>query len=282
MKWRDIPRRSVTEPCFAALHFTFRELTKLHGTWLNVSKRIQWKRTELNRTLLKVTEPILTYVSLIQLIRTELISVELIPTNLYWTSHNLSWLNFVALMKLFKIWLECDPSEGSCWHEMPKIPRIRASPLNVVKFESSRKRRWTWSTQIKDIGARHDNGQQCWRLSSLSICKGKNLDYVDIQKNFFVQLEVPVLDAKALRTTPRPEKWKYEREHSVHRIKCQHRVPIFSFDSKERTGRLRNGCSHHKWCQRCHVMNEDFSFKLSNLITKSADKKVVWILQYQW
>ena len=76
------------------------------------------------------------------------------------TSLNLSWLNFVALIR----------AKGRVDTRRPRSRGSGASPLNVVKFESSRKKGDGHEVhKIKDIGARHDNGQQCWRLSSLSI-----------------------------------------------------------------------------------------------------------------
>ena len=58
-----------------------------------------------------------------------MILVELKPTNLNWTSLNLTW----SLMILYLI------SRLSCLHATLKITRIRASPFNVIKFQSSQR-----------------------------------------------------------------------------------------------------------------------------------------------
>ena len=187
-------------------------------------------------------------------------------------------------MKLYLISLECYPIELSCWHATPKITRIRASPLNVSKFESSRKkRRWTWSTHIKDIGARHD--RRTVRL-----------------KTFFfehVQREEPRL--RRNRETPaRPGRSTRSRCESASDDVATREGTMWTwtFCAKDRMRRLSSNfllwgirenwaTSERLLClqMKCTEMQRDergLLFKSIKSYQKSADGKVVWVVRWQW
>ena len=88
------------------------------------------------------------------------------------------------------------------------------------------------ANKSKTLGPQHN--ERTVILESLFLSKdlkGEDLHYVGRGKHEVVEVDVSVLDFKALSTTPRPEKKQDERGHSAHK-KNEERVRLFSFALK--------------------------------------------------